>query len=197
MFCDVDPRKNPAVIAYNERIRALLETVPEYWPEGDGYELKPRDLHMHDDARAMWIAFYNEIERQQANGDALEGARPFASKAAEHAARFAGIITMVENPAATQIDSAAMDGAIELAGFYMGEHLRLTGAGRHDRHGGDLRCLLNWMQEASTTVPKKDVLQKSPRRLGRKAGRINPLLEELTQRGYIREAGQAWEVRHV
>lgn len=198
MFKHVNPHDNPDVIAFNERIRELLGTTPERWPEGDGYELKPRDLYMGDDARALWIAFHDEIERQQETGSELDAARPFASKAAEHAARIAGIITMVENPQATHISSEAMDGAIQLTAFYLNEHLRLTGAGRQEREEGALRSLLEWMQGRGTTVAKKDVLQACPRPIrSLKAAGINPMLSDLVARGYIRDAGEAWEMRSV
>ena len=193
----VNPDENPAVVIYSRAIKSLLETSPALWEEGDGYELKPQDLRMTDGAKALWIVFYNEIERQQGNGSELEGARPFASKAAEHAARIAGIITLVEDPTASAIPRYAMDAAIELTAFYLTEHLRLTGAGRQERVDGRLRALLTWIQSAGALVPKKDVLQKSPRSLGRTAAALNPLLEELARRGYIREAGKLWEVRNV
>lgn len=196
-YRDVNPHDSPAVIKYNAAIKALLETVPSLWEEGDGYELKPQDLYLNDDARALWIAFYNEIERQQANGSELDGARPFASKAAEHAARIAGIIAMIENPQATTIPSSAMDGAIQVTAFYLIEHLRLTGAGRQERQDSKLRTLLVWLQSRSSTVQKRDVLQNAPRPWGRNAATVNPLLDELVRRGYIREAGKAWEVRNV
>ena len=198
MYKHANPHDNPDVISFNERIRVLLATAPACWENGDGYELKPRDLYMDDEARALWIAFYNEIERQQANGSELDGARPFASKAAEHAARIAGIITMVENPQATHITSEAMDGAIQLTAFYLNEHLRLTGAGRQERENVALRSLLEWMQERGTTVAKKDVLQATPRAIrSLKAAGINAMLSDLVQRGYIRSAGDVWEMRRV
>lgn len=193
----VNPDENPAVVAYNRAIKSLLETSPTLWEDGDGYELKPKDLHLTDEARALWIAFYNEIERQQGHASELEGARPFASKAAEHAARIAGIITLVEEPAASAVPGYAMDAAIELTGFYLTEHLRLTGAGRQERVDSRLRALLAWFQSAGTLVLKRDVLQKTPRSLGRTAAELNPLLVELERRGYIREAGKSWEVRNV
>ena len=197
-YRDVNPHDNPAVVTYSYAIKALLETPPVLRAEGDGYELKSRDLHLSDEARALWIAFYNEIERQQGNGSELEGARPFASKAAEHAARVAGIITLVQDRTATRIPGSAMDAAIELTGFYLSEHLRLTGAGRRDRIEGQLRKLLAWLQSAGKAVPKKDVLQKSPYALRQlKSDRLAPLLYELVSRGYIRDAGNVWEVRSV
>ena len=196
-YRDVNPHENPAVMAYSDAIKALLETAPALWEDGDGYELKPKDLYLDDDAKALWVAFFNEIERQQGNGCELDGARPFASKAAEHAARIAGIITLVENPQATQIEGLAMDAAIELTGFYLTEHLRLTGAGRQERIDSRLRTLLAWLQSAGTMVSKQHVLQKSPRSIGRTAAMLNPLLDDLARRGYIREAGKSWEVRSV
>ncbi len=197
-YRDVNPHENPAVVIYNAAIKKLLLTTPIFWPEGDGFELKPRDLYLSEDARLLWIAFYNEIERQQATTKELDAARPFASKAAEHAARFAGIVTMVEDPKATTIPASAMDGAIQLTGFYLTEHLRLTGAGKQERWDGNLRQLLQWTQSQGATVQKKDVLQKTPRHLRHlKADGINPLLKELVLRGYIREIDNLWVVRHV
>lgn len=197
-YRDVNPHNSPAVVAYNHAIKSLLETAPVLWAEGDGYELKPQDLYLTDDAKALWIAFYDEIERQQGNGSELEGARPFASKAAEHAARIAGIITLVQDPAATRIPSSAMDGGIELTAFYLTEHIRLTGAGRQERIDGRLRTLLAWFQSSGKAVQKKDVLQKSPYALRKlKSDGLSPLIEELVNRGYIRDAGKVWEVRSV
>lgn len=196
-YRQVNPLNDPAVVVYNERIRRLLETPPTLWPEGDGYELKPRDLQMSSDAMRLWIAFYNVIEVQQAGGSELEGARPFASKAAEHAARLAGVITLANDPDAQRIEAEAMDGALQLTGFYLKEHLRLTGTGRQERKANELRQLLEWLQRTGPRLAKKDVLQKSPRSLGRKASILNPLLDELAQRGYIRECNGNWEVRDV
>ena len=197
-YRDCNPHENLHVIAFNSVIKVLLATALPLWDGGDGYELRPRDLHLSDDAKNLWIAFYNQIESQQATGSDLDGARPFASKAAEHAARVAGIITVVEDPRATFVSGAAMDGAIEIIGFYLGEHIRLTGAGRVDRHNASLRDLLSWMQDRGPLVPKKDVLQKTPRSLRNlKAAGISQLATELVTRGYIRELGNQWEVRNV
>jgi putative DNA primase/helicase len=197
-YRDVNPHDNPAVVTFNSSIKTLLETPPPLWPKGDGFELKPRDLHLSDDAKLLWIAFYNQIELQQANGKELDGARPFASKAAEHAARIAGIITMVENLNASNIPAHAMDGAIEITGFYLSEHIRLTGAGRQERLGVRLRELLAWMQSQGPLVLKKDLLQKTPRSVrSLKAKGVTLLLKELANRGYIRELENQWEVRNV
>jgi hypothetical protein len=197
-YRDVDPNQSSAVLTYSAAIKKLLKTPPPLWPDGDGYELKPRDLYLNEEAKALWIAFYNAIEMQQANGKELDAARPFASKAAEHAARIAGIITMIENPDATTVTGAAMDGAIQATGFYLTEHIRLTGVGRQERQGNHLRALLVWMQAHGPLVTKKDVLQSVTRQIrGLKAQGIAVLLAELVQRGYIKELENQWEVRDV
>lgn len=197
-YRDCNPHDNQAVIAFNAVIEGLLATSLPLRPEGDGSELEPRDLYLSEEAKALWVAFYNEIESHQATGKELDGARPFASKAAEHAARIAGIITLVENPNATSICEAVMDGAIEVTGFYLTEHIRLIGSGHADRHPSSLRTLLAWMQEQGRFVSKKDILQKSPRTLRiLKARGLAPLLTELASRGYILELKDQWEVRDV
>jgi putative DNA primase/helicase len=197
-YRDCNPNENPDVIAFNSVIEGLLATTLPLRQDGDGYELEPRDLHLSDAAKELWVAFYNEIELQQASGKELDGARPFASKAAEHAARIAGIITLCENPHATLIDYDAMDGGIQVTGFYLTEHIRLIGAGHDERHHDKLRTLQAWMQAQGSRVSKKDLLQKSPRQIRNlKAAGISLLLEELVRRGYLHEHESEWEVRHV
>jgi hypothetical protein len=198
LFRNVNPNVDADVLIFNCAIKKLLNTLPPLWETGDNYELKPRDLPLSDEAEALWIPFYNLIEAAQADGKELEHARPFASKAAEHAARIAGIITMVENPEAKSIEGDAMDGAIQLTGFYLSEHIRLTGAGCQVSQFKHLRSLARWMQSQGLLVSKADVLQRSPfaqRKL--KAKGLNLLLIELARRGYVREMGAQWEVRHV
>lgn len=198
LFKDCNPHETPAVVRFNDRIREMLEQAPRVWEEGDGFELCPNDLHMAPSARAMWIEFFNQVEQAQRPGGELADARPFASKAAEHAARIAGVVAVVEGR--TNIGDAEMVGGIKAAEFYMGEHLRLTGAGRTDQRNAQLRMLFDWMTEVGPFVITAAVLQRSPRPIRRlKAEGIKDLLGELARRGYIREAGTpgAWEVRDV
>ena len=196
-FNGCNPKENPAVLAYSERIGHLLDTRPQCWPEGDGYELKPRQLCLNQEACNLWIEFYNSIEYMQGTGKELEHARAFASKVPEQAARIAGVIAVFNDPQTTQIDESAMFGAMELMKFYLSEHLRLTGKGRQEQHDRRLRELLDWLQKEGPVVPAAAVLQKCPRAVrSLKAKGIAPLLDELARRGYIRSIGKAWEVRN-
>lgn len=192
----VDPFAAPEVTAFHDRINELLERKPAYWPEGDGWELDARDLPMDDDATKLWIAFYNQVEAEQADGYELAQARPFASKAAEHAARIAGILTLVNNPDASAIDDEAMACAIKVTTFYIREHLRLMGTSKEAQIARQLAVLWTWLRERGGIVSAADILQRTPRAVRNlKKDGIDPLLSELEQRGYIRPAAGGWEVR--
>ena len=96
-----------------------------------------------------------------------------------------------------QINAEDIQGGIEVAGYYLGEHLRLTGAGREDREHKNLRLLLDWLLTQDQFVDRAHVLQKSPRAIrALKAPGIDPLLAELERRGYIRKFAKGYEVRH-
>ena len=98
----------------------------------------------------MWIAFYNQVELEQSSTGELAAARPFASKAAEQAARIAGVISMMEGR--DQIGMKEMEGGIEVAAFYMGEHLRLTGAGRTELRTKQLVTLMDWLSDMFSLI---------------------------------------------
>jgi putative DNA primase/helicase len=195
-YRDCNPLEADAVQLLHRAIGNLLHRPPTLRADGDGYELQPRVLRMSGEARALWVEFYNEVERQQAPERELEHARAFASKAAEHAARIAGIVQMIADPMAGVVSGASMDGAMRAAEFYLGEHVRLTGAGTTERRLGLLRSLFDWMRQRGMAVPHRDVLQRAPNpvRVLRADG-IAPLLSELAERHYIRKAGDAWQVR--
>lgn len=196
LFKPGNPADAPAVKTYHATIRHLLSRPARVHKHGDGCELDTRTIGMSVAAAALWIEFYNQIEIEQAAGAELQGARAFASKAAEHAARIAGIVQIVTDPDAAEVSDETMAGAIAVASFYIGEHVRLTGAGNEDRRAALLRTLLDWLTARPSPVPAADVLQATPRHLRvLKAEGLRPLLDELVQRGYIRSTGNAWEVR--
>ena len=195
MFNAWNAKADKAVAAFHSAMTFLLSKPLRVHQPGDGHELDTRTITMSAEATALWIEFYNEVELEQATGAELQSARAFASKAAEHAARIAGIVEIVGNPDALAVSVETMAGAIEVASFYISEHVRLTGAGIEDRRIKHLRLLEAWMQQ-SGRASHKDVLQRCPNQVRvLKAEGINPLLDELSQRGYVRRIGDSWQVR--
>jgi len=195
LFNAGNPAEAPTVKNYHEALGHLLAKPAPVNRLGDGYELQPRLLRMSEQAGKLWIEFYNQIEQDQATGKPLQGARAFASKAAEHAARIAGVIAVVENADATEVSVETMAGAIEVTSFYLSEHVRLTGVGAEDRHIVLLRTLAAWITERGRVVHRQ-LLQSAPRSVRTlKAEGMNGLLDELERRGYVQRDGEAWEAR--
>jgi len=196
LYRGAKPNKAEAVQKYHAALRELLSHKSAVHEQGDGFELLPRRITLSRDAEGLWIEFYNEIERQQGEGLELAGARAFASKTAEHAARIASVVEVASDPNAQQVSEDTMAGAIEVTSFYMGEHLRLTGAGMEHGRLQLLHTLLDWLRKQHSPVKAADVLQSSPRPVrALKAEGVKKLLDELVQRGYTRVADNGWDVR--
>jgi hypothetical protein len=196
LFKDGNASRDTRVQAYYGSLARLLACPPAVVEGGDGHELQPRRLTLAPQARRLWIAFYNHVEEEQAEGKSLSRARAFASKLGEHAARVAGVLTIAADPNATEVAEPTMAGAIEIATFYMAEHVRLTGASIEHVHTARLKALAEWLKSKGKFVQQKDVLQRAPYALRQlKAEGLRGLLEDLAGRGYIRAAGTGWEVR--
>jgi Protein of unknown function (DUF3987) len=96
-----------AIKAYGARLLSILEAEPAL-AEGKRNELDPRALPLSAAATTAWIAFHDHIEKQLGPGAPLAPIKGFAAKAAEHAARIAGVITIVEDLYAKEIGPLAM-----------------------------------------------------------------------------------------
>jgi len=83
-------------------------------------------LKLSHDAGLLWVKFYDEVELAQGKNGQYADIKGFASKAAEHAARLAGVLTIVDNIQAPDIPATHMSAAIELMHYYLAEHVRLT-----------------------------------------------------------------------
>ncbi len=76
-------------------------------------------------AYEMWVAFHDHIEALMLDGRELSSIRGIAAKAAEHAARLAGVQALVEDLQIGVLQSRHIEAGIELAQFYLTEALRL------------------------------------------------------------------------
>ena len=95
-YREPDARDNAAIKAYGARLLSILEAEPELAP-GKRNELAPRALPLSADATAAWQGFYDHIEGQCGAGNELAAIGDFAAKAAEQAARIAGVISIIED----------------------------------------------------------------------------------------------------
>ena len=138
-----DASQDPAIGRYWALLKTLLER-PYPLREGTRNELAPRLIPLADAAKAVWIRYCNTIEGQLGSGQPLEPIRGFANKAAEHAARIAGILAVIEAPDTAVIEVPHVQAGIALMDYYLTEMLRIqeTGACDPDLHLAER--LLQW-----------------------------------------------------
>ena len=126
-------------------------------------ELEPPALTIEETAKLALSQFADHVERQCGSPDGLKPIGDFAAKAAEHAARIAGVLTIVAERHAISIDLATVTDALILAEWYVMEALRLQQAGRRDLKLDQAQALLEWcLARDGDEVPFREVLQFGP-----------------------------------
>jgi hypothetical protein len=100
-------------------------------------------------AEQVWKDFFNRIESQCGKDGDLRPIVDFAAKAAEHAARIAGVLAIVDSALNVEINDITMKRAVEIAGWYVGEADRLAQAARTDSRLLRAQTLLDWLRAGS------------------------------------------------
>jgi hypothetical protein len=124
---EADADMDVALKKYWARLLSILE-VPKLCAEGTTNELAPRTLPLSQEARGKWIAFSNHVEGLIGPGGPMAPIKGLANKLAEHSARLAAVLTLVENLDAEEVSGLHMEAGIDLAQHYAGEALRLFAA---------------------------------------------------------------------
>lgn len=184
-YRETAPADDAAIKAYGARILALLEAP---WPlaEGQANELEPPALKMSADAAAAWRQFHDHVEGQCGPNGGLAPVRDFAAKAAEHAARIAGVLAIVADRKAAEIGMAAMAPALRLADWYLTEAVRLQGAAHTDPRLMRAKALLDWLHQQGEEIGFRDVLRFGPNAIRQKAV-ADEALRILADHGWVSE----------
>lgn len=202
MFRDEKADQTPAALAYGTRMTELLSGK---WPINEFYELQPQSMALSDKARKLWISMHDQIERGIA-GD-LKPIRGLASKAAEHMARIAAVLSIVADPSASSVSEDAMQRAAVVLEFYLGEAMRLSGIQPLHEKSDQAALLWSWLaQRGKRFISLPELVQCGPGKL-RKAESMRSVMDVLTDHYMVRKApdgsveydGKArregWEVR--
>lgn len=160
----------PALAKWDARIEDLLSTPLPADPRT--MVLDPPTLFLSDKARACWIDFHNDAERELDRLGQFGDVADFAAKAAENAARIAAILWVIENGLGGEIDAATMQAAAAIASWHLHEAKRIVGATEVPQAVADATLLVEWMQKRSRwRISPRDVLHEGPSRLRSKARR--------------------------
>ena len=175
-----DLSADPAIVAYNAAINGILDK-PLPLNECPDMGLKPPTITIVKNAKGTWIAFADHIEVLQREGGDLFPIKGFASKAAEHAARIAGVLALFETPDATEISADALNGGIAIAQYYIGEALRLFHSSSDDQELITAQKVFDWgMQQEGQMIALAELYRCGPNAVRDKktANRMMDILEQ-------------------
>jgi hypothetical protein len=163
LYRDRDPETSRRLMAYENRLVGILQ---ERQPLAAGSRnvLAPKMLRLTPEATTRWRTFGDEVERDLGPGGRLAPIAGFANKMPEHAARLAGVLTLVENLAADEITEGALARGIMLVKHYESEALRLFHAAKINP---DLKLaiqLRDWLlcSWAEPNISLPDIYQRGP-----------------------------------
>ena len=177
-------RNDLVVSTFAEQLRAILETPLPMDP--DTRELLPRTLQLDPEAGALLAAFHDTIEAAQRPGGDLAHITGTASKAAEQAARIAGVLTLWRNINAAHVGPDEMANGIALAQFYLSEASRLASAALVSVEIDRAEGLRKWLVEtwAENEILVRDVVRLGPNPL-RESPRARAALAILEKHGWL------------
>ncbi|MFC0217833.1 YfjI family protein [Pseudochelatococcus lubricantis] len=174
------------------RLRRMMEAG---WPlaEGARNQLAPPALRMSDQAKSAWETFSNEIERELDDGGGLRPIKPLVCKAAEMAARLAGVLTVYDafvsqagDLGSIEISAAMMEKAITILHWYIDEALRLLGESVADENIKKAAELSQWaLKRGAFNI--RDVMRSGPASCRGSKELADKLSKILIDHGHIEE----------
>jgi hypothetical protein len=175
---------SPALATYQRRLGAILGLkLPT--AADDPRHLQPRRLGFTPDGRAAWRAYANTCERRIGQDGDWREIRPWASKAAEHAARLAAVVALFHDPEIAELDAEAFNQGARLADFYGGEMLRLCGAAAIGVELIEAEQLRHWIvYKGKVLVAASEVMNGGPNLL-RTAPKARAALQRLEEVGWL------------
>ncbi|MEE4130743.1 YfjI family protein [Pseudomonas viridiflava] len=189
----IDLSKDAVLKRYHHRLSALFHKPWSLSADG-ALQLSP--LTLSPLARRRWIDLHDAIEAQLGEFGELASVRPSGSKAADNLLRVAGILAVVEESSAVEVDH--IQRASALVGYYLTEIQRLTEQEPVCRVKEEADRLLRWLQVKDWKRFSIRELNRNGPRFARKSSRhAAKLLVELIDHQWLTTDGHTFEVRHV
>lgn len=122
-----------------------MDLFNQHLPMNEARELNPPALELSSEAKRLWIPFHDYCDKEARTGGELELVRGLANKAPEHAARLAGVLSVIRGT--TVISTDELQAAIELMNYYLIDALRIADTGILNQDIKDAAALLDWLQK--------------------------------------------------
>jgi hypothetical protein len=187
---DVEPPGMPE--RDREAYRALIYDLALSMAERE----TPVTLTLAEPARKVHLEYHRAVEARLRRGSELGAdlVREWGSKLAGAVARIAGCLHSAGASIEEPISEQTIRSAIALGDYYQA-HAVAALAGEDDAASGPARTMLAYLIEHGLArFALRDISRKGPKSL-RKASDARPVLEDLTEKGWIREhQNGGWEV---
>ena len=180
------PYDNPDLIAYWSRCQSLLDPLPAHLPNDSTGTPQRIKMQWAEGAEQTFYKHMQAIENRQAQGQALEYLKAYASRMAENASRIASLMAFFEGRKVITTDDIAR--AFMLVEYSTSERLRYLDATPTGEQN-DSEKLSGWLVDKARgkkppILNKSFVSQNAPNALRGK--KLNSLLDDLESVGHIR-----------
>lgn len=171
---------------YNDAITRLLRH-PIRWKDDNDRSIGVTfgSLDLTDDARALYVEFYNELEADMAPDRPFASVKAFASKLPENVARIAGTMELIADAGAASLGQDSLSRAIRLGRFYLLETIRLVATGRIDPELRQAEKLRLWLQSRpGDLIGLREIYRKGPQAI-REAKVARAAMDTLAVHGWV------------
>ena len=176
---------DPGLSQYFSRILSIFE-IPTVAANSAGNELAPRALDLSSEARSVWTKFYDSVEADAGPKKRFDRLRDVAAKAAEQAARIAGVLQIVDDPTAETVEGETMLRACALVAWYLAEAVRIASDHKSAPINRDAGSLREWIdRRGSDLITATELLTLGPNRLRSKA-KLDPAIAILESQGFLK-----------
>lgn len=185
-YTRVNIQEQPAFKVYSKFMTGILNKDLAF-EEGSRNQLNPPTIGLTDNAIQIWIQFYHEVEQEIGDGGEYCLIKGFASKAAEHAIRLAGILQLFSDCESQNIDEENMKHGVSLTRYYLSEALRVFDVGNTPYEIVLAELLLEWLRDNNKTIfYTGEVIQRGPKKI-RDAKTVKRILRLLVEHGFLSE----------
>jgi putative DNA primase/helicase len=179
------PKSWPALAVFNRRIAEILNQPVAM----DDAALTPSVLELSTEAKTAWITFHDAIESSLSQGGELHDVRDVASKAADNAARLAGLFHVFDSGDGA-ISLEAFAGAARIVAWHLSESRRFFGELAVPIEIANAHKLNDWLIDYCRRKRVGDVSTKAVQHRGpsplRDRAALQAALAELEELGRIR-----------
>lgn len=180
----------------------LISDAPQFWAGTNNFNDRISELisqsmtaqarvtlTFSSGAKAEWLYYFNEAEKELTHSGFLSDVKDFGSKFAENIARMAALFHLLEGTG-TEISENHMRDACEICKWFIIEASKLFKTNRQSEDGPNViadalelydwlkRYTAHWSQYQPICINKNTILQKGPNQLRNKV-RLNAAVDKL------------------